>query len=536
MTAPRTDMHRLQELIRLHRMGVGSRERCRLLGMSPKTELKYRNLFANAGLLDGPETTLPDLEALRRCVEASAEPRPPRRYTSSVDAWFDDIERLVGEDAGAKAIHDWLKRTDDSYDGNYASVLRMVQRLKKDRGVAAEDVAIAVATEPGEVAQVDFGYVGRLFDTGTGRVRKAWVFVMVLGFSRHMFAKVVFDQKARTWQQLHCDAFRWFGGVPRVIVPDNLKAAVIRGSFGAGDREHLELSRSYRELARYYGFKVDPTPTYSPQKKGKVESAVSYVKHNAMATILSTDIDEVNAELADWVRQTAGLRHHGSTGEQPLPLFESEERGMLLPLPQQPFTPVTWKHATVHRDSHIEFTRKLYSVPWPLIGRKVWVRATHHSVEIYADDTRVATHERLYGRRRRSTLTSHLPEGRVDLMHRSQVYWEDRAQLLGPDVAAFIQDVFDSDEVLHKLRDVQAIVTHLEKFPPHRVQGAVRRAQFFGLYKYSGIRRILQDALDLEPLPALVVPQHGALTQPRFARNVEELLAKHLEEAPYESH
>jgi len=101
---------------------------------------------------------------------------------------------------------------------------------------------------------------------------------MVLGFSRHMFARIVFDQSVQTWLRLHVGAFAALGGVVETVVPDNLKSAVIRAAFGVGDG--IALNRSYRELARHYGFKIDPTPVYDPRKKGKVESSVKYVKGN----------------------------------------------------------------------------------------------------------------------------------------------------------------------------------------------------------------------------------------------------------------
>jgi transposase len=138
---------------------------------------------------------------------------------------------------------------------------------------------------------------------------------MVLGHSRHQFSRVVFDQRAETWIQLHEQAFRFFGGVPRTIVPDNLKAAVIRAAFGVSE-PGCSLNRSYRELARHYGFKVDPTPPAAPKKKGKVESCVKYVKNNALKGRDGESIDDVNAELERWVkrdRRHARARHDGPT-------------------------------------------------------------------------------------------------------------------------------------------------------------------------------------------------------------------------------
>jgi hypothetical protein len=142
----------------------------------------------------------------------------------------------------------------------------------------------------------------------------------------------------------------------------------------------------------------------------------------------------------------------------------------------------------------------LYSVPWRHIGRTVWVRATPSSVLVYADDVRVATHERRSrGAGRRSTNDSHLPDGRADLRYRSMAWWQERASRLGPSVAKYIDAVANSDDVLSKLRDVQAIVTYLEQYPRHRAQAACERADFFGNYTYRGLKRILVRGLDLAP-------------------------------------
>lgn len=142
----------------------------------------------------------------------------------------------------------------------------------------------------------------------------------------------------------------------------------------------------------------------------------------------------------------------------------------------------------MHADSHVHFERRLYSVPWRLINREVWIRATMSSVAIYVDDERVATHSRS-GKKLRSTHEDHLPEGRADLRHRRRSYWETRADRIGSDVGVFVRDVFDSDDVLLHLRAVQAIVTYLEQFPRERASAAVRRASFYGSYSYQAVKK-----------------------------------------------
>jgi transposase len=520
-------MHRLQELVRLHRMGTGKREVARLLKMSPRIELGYREALSKAGLLAGAVDELPSSSEL---LAALCEHKPCKvapQQVSSVERWSSIIENKAQDGAGPTAVYDCLRLTQDDFSGTLSAVKRACARLRREMGVRAEDVAIPVETPPGEVAQVDFGYVGKLYDAVQGRFRRAWVFVMVLGFSRHMFARIVFDQKATTWLALHVEAFEELGGVPLVLVPDNLKAAVVRAAFGADGP--AELNRSYRELARHYGFKVDPAPPRAPKKKGKVESGVKYVRRNFFDPRQEErDIDVLNHALDTWRHEIAGMRKHGTTGRRPFEHFEREERNALTELPGKRFEPVLWKKAKVHRDTYICFGSAYYSVPWRFVGQQVRVRAAKRLVAIYVDDVRIATHERV-GPGQRQTVEEHLPEGRRDYRKRTRGYWEERAEALGPDVGAFIREVFDADDVLYQLRTVQAIVKHLGTFPPERARAAARRALFFQSHSYGAVKRILRDALDLEPLPHVAVPGSTWSERPRFARDVRELLQLTLE-------
>jgi transposase len=514
-------MHRLQELVRLHRQGTGAREVARLLRMSPNTERDYRDALRSADLLAGNPEELPSLELLRETVEA-AKPGLHRQHVSSIAAWEERVTALLAKDATPTAIYDRLRLDDPGFSGSLSAVKRLCLRLGGAKEVDAGDVVIPVETVAGESAQVDFGSVGLLWDPKEKRMRVAYAFVMVLGHSRHQFSKLVFDQKVETWLALHVEAFAWFGGVPEVMVPDNLKSAVVKAAFDV--RTEPVLNRSYRELARHYGFKIDPTPPYSPEKKGKVEAGVKYVKTNFMRTIgEERDVDVLNEQLVRWVVEVAGRRVHGTTRRRPLELFEEVERTALHPLPTVAWSPMSWRSPQVHRDSHVLVEKARYSVPWRLVGKHVLARVSGTAVELYWEDTRVATHPRKPPGGR-STLSEHLPSERGDYRHRQRSYWEERARTLGPEVEQYVVEVFDSDEVLHQLTKVQATVRHLETFPIERARAACRRASFYASYGYGTIKNILRQGLDLEPLPVLVVPESAGLANPRFARNVQELL------------
>lgn len=517
------DMHQLQELVRLHRMGRPARQVAKALNMDRKTERKYRNAIDNAGLLKGETDDLPTMAELRAAT-TTGPTRPPAQEMSTVAAYADAIERQRKLGHGPTAIHGLLVEKHGPDVGSLSAVKRLYARLKTESGPRAEDVAIPVHTKPGQQAQVDFGHVGKLQCPKTGKMRKAWVFIMTLSYSRAMFARIVFSQDAPTWLELHRAAFAWFGGVPWVVVPDNLKAAVIEAAFRADEMGML--NRSYRDQARAYGFRIDPTPAYSPGDKGKVESSVKYVKNNFLLPRVPEfkDIDDANRRLATWVTEKADQRIHGTTGQRPADVLDTEERSALLDLPDTPIVPSEWRQAKVGRNSHVTVNKRFYSVPWKNITKTAHVRIRGNALTIFVDDERVAEH-RMDGDTPWSTLPAHLPEGRRDLADRDPKNWFRRAAALGDDVEAYARFVMASDEVHSPLRRVQSIVKKLERLTPERAQSVARRASRFGATRPEAVRRIIDEQLDLGDTPAEGFLDPKWATSSRFARAATEYLA-----------
>lgn len=526
MAARRMDMHRLQEVVRLHRLGRSTRRIARLLQMGRNTIQGYLDALGEGGLLDGPADALPELEVLAACVLEHLPPGSAPQQSSSIERWAEAIQRLCERGVGPTAIHDHLRVNEPDYAGSLSAVKRYYRRLAKQSGPKPTDVAIPVLTAPGEVAQVDFGYAGKRYDPERGVLRKTWLFVMTLGFSRRSFCELVFDQKVETWIRLHIAAFEYFGGVPKVIVPDNLKAAVVRAAFGVDDQAAIQ--RTYRELARHYGFQIDPTPPRSPEKKGKVERDVRYVKGNFLATWTSVDMPTDRVALRRWMVEVADQRIHGTTCRRPRELFEEQERAALLLLPNCRYEIVVWKPARLHSDSHVQVDGAFYSAPWTLLHQVLWVRCTGHSVSIYHEERLFWTHGRV-PRGQRSTVPTHLPEHRRDLRHRSRDFWVERARRLGADVERLVEVIFGEDDVLLHLRRVQAVVTHLETFPPARAQAAALRALHYGCTEYRGIKSILSQGLDMLPLPEKSTRAWSK--DSRYARKPTESLVTHKENA-----
>jgi transposase len=394
------------------------------------------------------------------------------------------------------------------FAGSYSSLKRFL------RQVEPPDLRATVRLEvgPGEEAQVDFGYAGPFRDPDRGQVRKAWVFVMTLSHSRHQYAELVFDQAIATWLRCHQHAFEWFHGVPRRVVLDNLKAAIVHAAL-----YDPEVQRAYRECAEHYGFLISPCRPRTPEHKGKVEQGgVHYVKRNALAGRDFRDLPEGNRHLWRWCLETAGRRVHGTTKQIPLAVFDQVERAALQPLPLQPWELAEWKRATLHADCHVVFAGAYYSAPHRLIGERLWVRATAWQVQLFHQYGLVATHLRARPGQRR-TLRDHLPPDKVLFLMQTPAWCRQQAAEIGPACAHFI-DALLGDRPLDRLRSAQGVLRFAPRYGTARLEAACARAVAVEEYRYHTVKTILVTGRDREPLPALtpIVPPAGP--PPRHTR------------------
>jgi hypothetical protein len=341
---------------------------------------------------------------------------------------------------------------------------------------------------------------------------------MTLGFSRHLYAELVFDQKIGTWIACHRHAFAFFGAVPRRIVPDNLKAAVLVASL-----HDPVLGEAYRRMAQHDGFLISPTRPRAPQHKGKVESAIHYLERGFMAGQEFADIEVANARLRRWLVEVAGVRRHGTTGQAPLALFRAREQQAMLPLPAEPFDLVEVRRARVHRDCHVVLDGSFYSVPWHHVGASVEAYVGERVVELYRDLELLTTHPRAHGPGEWHTRLEHYPPEKAAYLERTPARCRELARQVGPATFAVV-DALLGERPLDRLRSVQAILRLEESVGAQRLEAACRRARHFGDVRYRRIKEILNAALDQDPLPhepALPAAKETARTY-AFARSVAE--------------
>ncbi len=507
MAGRRKSVLDVREMLRRLRAGDSDRRIARELRVSRLTVKKYRKQGKEKGWLEQEELVAPaELgEALREAV-GSGVAGPP----SGVEPYREFVKAKREEGVELQALLGLLR--EKGYEGSYSSLRRFAARLEKKRPT----VYVRVETSPGEEAQVDFGYAGCLYDPASERVRKAWVFVMTLGYSRHQYAELVFNQKVETWVELHVHALESFGGVVKRVVLDNLKAGIVKAVV-----HDQEAQRSYRELAEHYGFLISPCRPYTPHHKGKVESGVRYVKRNALAGREFKDIHEANAHLVRWVREVAGARVHGTTQERPLVRFECE-REHLSPLPLNRYEVSVWKEVKLHPDCHVVFDYSYYSAPHRLVGEKLWLRATPRRVEVYHRFERLATHERAVHRGQRRTIGAHLPPDKLAGVLPEPIRLRALAAEVGASTAEFIDRLL-GERPLDRLRSAQGVLKLQHRYGSPRLEAACRRALAFDELRYHTVKSILNKGLDLEPVAEAELDSGPLPTTSRYARSAAEL-------------
>ena len=257
--------------------------------------------------------------------------------------FLETIEKKLDEGLSAVRIHQDLK-IEYGFEGSYFSVRRFIQSLGKKTPLPFR----RMETEPGQEAQIDFGTGAYIIDTD-GRKRRPWMFRIVLSCSRKGYSEVVWRQTTDNFIAAIENSFHFFGGVPKTVVIDNLKAAVQKAAWYAP-----EIHPKLQSFAEHYGTAIMPTKPYTREHKGKIESGVKYAKNNALKGHTFTSLAEQNDHLLWWEETIADTRIHGTTKKQVRRQFEEVERATLLSLPRDRFAMFHEARRSVNRDGHLE--------------------------------------------------------------------------------------------------------------------------------------------------------------------------------------
>ncbi|MDD3761435.1 MAG: IS21 family transposase [Acidithiobacillus sp.] len=503
-------MKAIYEVLRLHAAGFSQRQIVQACRLSKGAVSKYLQLAAQAGL----SWPLPDdidaagLEArlfpARRAAShsilipdfAAIHTQLQRKGVTLQLLW----EEYVAAHPGQR-IYQYSQ-----FCAHYRTWRARLKRSMRQTHIAGEKVFIDYA-----------GPTVPVVDPRTGEVRQAQIFVAVLGASNYTYCEATWSQSLPDFLGSHVRALAFFGGVPRLLVPDNLKAAVTKAS-----RYEPEINRSYRDLARHYGAVVLPTRPYKPKDKAKVEVGVLIVERWILARLRHFQFFSL-AELNQTIRRL--LEELNQRPFKQLPgcrrsAFETLDAPALQPLPTVPYEYAEWKSAKVSIDYHVAYQGRFYSVPHQLVGQRVDLRVSAQTVEIFHGQQRVASHLRELTQGRYSTLTEHMPKA-----HQKHQEWSPGRLLrwalsIGPATRDLVRwQLENRPHPEQGYRSCLGLLSLSRHYPQDRLESACSRALRNGSPTTRSVRSILKQKLDQNQRhsdPAKPLPLHGNILGSRY--------------------
>lgn len=316
-------------------------------------------------------------------------------------------------------LQPWLEDTFHRHRGNAAVVQQELQRqlqLKvsprtvqravkplRQKLIAAAKATLRFETLPGQQMQIDFGSITA---TIAGEPQRIFLFVATLGFSRRHYVKSFRHERQNAWMEGIEGAFRHFQGVPQQLLIDNARPLVI--SHNVLTREVI-FNEKFHAFSNYWGVIPKACAPYRARTKGKDESAVKYVKGNAIAGREFSSYEALDEHLAWWIREISDIRIHGTTHEKPIDRFLREEAAVLRPLNgKAPFNQIREVTRVAQNDACIELDKNFYSVPWQFIKERLVVQVVDNTVYIYRGEEQIASHPMCFGTRQRVIDQSHL--------------------------------------------------------------------------------------------------------------------------------
>lgn len=503
MPTERLSMRRIRDLLRLkHENGLSSRQIAASLGISKGAVGDYLQRAGAAGLNWPLPKDLTDT-ALERLLfpgspKPTGAPRPEPNW-----AYIDQELRRTGVTRSLlwqeyRAHHPdgygyaWFCEHYDAWKGRVSPTMRQTH-------AAGEKVFVDYAGDTIDV-----------IDPATGAVQPMKIFVAAMGASSYVYAEARPSEGLADWIGCHVGLLDFLGGVPGIIVCDNLKAAVTKP-----DRYEPGINRTYLEMARHYGTTVIPARPYKPRDKAKVEQSVLLVERWVLARLRNQrffSLAELNLAIAELVAELNArvMRAYGASRAE---LFATVDRPALKPLPLEPYAFAVWKRCRVAPDYHVEVDGCWYSVPYRLIRELVDVRLTDRTIEAFHKGERIASHVRSPGRRCHTTIAEHMPSS-----HRRHAAWTPArmmaaAERIGPAATALFETIMAGRPHPEQgFRTCLGILALEKTYGRARLDAACERAGLIKARSVTSIRSILKNGLDQAFLEAEPEPRplrHG---------------------------
>jgi len=503
MAATPKPMNQIKQILRLHALGEPIKSIARQLGIARNTVKRYLALQQSSKL------DLLDLSEEQ--FHQQINPKPTRSQRQQryeyVKQRYEQYFAHELQRTGVTRLHLWIEyRNEHPHGYGYSQFCWVLQRLDMSAKVSMTHLP----HEPGDQAYIDFaGKPLHYIDPSTGEHVRVSVLVVTLGHSQYTYVRATEDQTTDSFVHGLSRAMEYFGGVPRMLIPDNLKAAVVRS-----DKYEPTLNQVFNDFAEHYRTTVLPARSRKPKDKALVENAVQQVYRNIYAPLRDTtffSLDQLNAAIATHLRIWMD-RMMSQRGASRAELFETVERATLLDLPATRFQIRKYRELKVAQNAHIELRedRHYYSVPYSWIGRQVQVCYTHDHVHIYGDHQLLALHPRDRRTHRYTTTPDHLPSTHQHWLKRNPNFYHQWAQRLGSDVALFVAKIFEHvRHPEHGYRRCDGLMALHRKSDHDAFVAAIALALHLHTYSLSFIRNAITSGM--------------AKTEPSLSTSTKEL-------------
>jgi transposase len=500
-------MRQIRQMLRLARDGVSAREIGRTLGVARSTIQDNLKRATIAGLAWPLAADLTDAVLEQRLfAHAGVKSGFRRRVEPDWASLACELKR-----PGVNLMVLWEEYRDAHPDGyGYSRFCDLFREFERRLSPTMRQDHPA-----GDKVFVDYsGKKLSIVDRTTGVVREAEIFVAVLGASNYTYAEATWTQTLADWIEAHVRMFRFLGGVPRLVVPDNLKSGVQRASF-----YDPEINRSYGMMAAHYGVGILPARPRKPRDKAKVEAGVRFAQSYILGRLRRQtffSLAEANTAIAGMVERINAhvMRRLGVSRRH---LFETVERPVLALLPDSDYQFAEWRLARVSLDYHVEFDGFFYSVPHGLIREQVDIRATTRTIELFHRGQRIAAHQRRHGGRRHGTDPDHMPSA-----HRRYAEWTPErfrrwGASIGPNTEGLVIVILaNRPHPEQGFRTCLGILRLFKDIAPERAEIVAARAVAIGALTYKSISAIIANRTDRKTPADDVVIDHPNLRGPGY--------------------
>jgi transposase len=485
-------MRRIREVLRLKwSCRLSERTIAASCGLARSTVAKFVHRAEAAGLSWPLPGDLTDEELERRLFSAALQRDAPR----VVPDWVQVHQELRRKGVTLQLLWEEYRQAHPAEHFGYTQFCVRYRRWR-----ALLDLPMRQSHKAGEKLFVDYcGQTVPVTERSTGEARPAQVFVAVLGASNYTYAQACWTQELPEWLGAHVQAFQFFGGVPDLIVPDNLKSGVT-----AAHRFEPEVNRSYEELAQHYGCAILPARVRKPKDKAKVEKGVQDVERRILAPLRHRSFFSLH-ELNNAIR--ALLTEYNLRPFQQLPgcrrtLFEQLDQPALHPLPQCPYEFAAWKRARVNIDYHAAVEGHFYSVPYQLVNQELDVRITVTTVECFHKNKRVASHLRSHHKGQHTTVAAHMPASHQQFAEWTPERLVNWARKTGEQAVAVVEHILRSrPHPQQGFRACMGLMRLGKEYGPERLEAACTRALAVNAVSFKSVESILKRGFDKLPLP-----------------------------------